>query len=234
MAKSRRNLILRYAALFTLYLFGSTLTAEELREVTFSVYGQYPLRNIEYAPVSAEAIAAGQAEKPPIQLSSHILSRHGEYTHLGSDQITFQSSQDQSIIASVTLPKTSDKWLLIFVKNPKYNAQEPSGNKYFIYPFDDRNSNLPKDSLIFLNISGKELDGLVEKTRVQLELGESEYLPIQQSLPINLWSRANQSEKLLPALIKTYKFEAGKRYLLVFFPPVLRGSSDLDVRLLAD
>ena len=64
--------------------------------------------------------------------------------------------------------------------------------------------------------------------------GESEAIKLQESVPINLWTKDFSGEKLLPALIKTYKFQEDYRYLMIFFPPALRGSVDLDVRLLSE
>ena len=64
--------------------------------------------------------------------------------------------------------------------------------------------------------------------------GESEAIKVQESMPISLWTPDFRGERLLPALIKTYQFEANHRYLMVFFPPVLRGSVDLDVRFLSE
>ncbi len=49
---------------------------------------------------------------------------------------------------------------------------------------------------------------------------------------MNLWARGFDGKKLLPALIKTYRFRPDHRYLMILFPPALRGSVDLDVRLL--
>ncbi|MEM9821900.1 MAG: hypothetical protein AAF985_12545, partial [Bacteroidota bacterium] len=93
---------------------------------------------------------------------------------------------------------------------------------------------LPPNSLVFINISGKELDGLLENKRVKLGPGESGSYRVQESLPVNLWTRSFDGRDLLPALIKTYKFKAGHRYLIIFFPPVLRGSVDLDTRLIEE
>ena len=68
----------------------------------------------------------------------------------------------------------------------------------------------------------------------KVSMGESEAIKVQESIPISLWTRDFRGERLLPALIKTYQFEANHRYLMIFFPPVLRGSADLDVRFLSE
>ena len=53
-------------------------------------------------------------------------------------------------------------------------------------------------------------------------------------MPINLWTPDFSGERLLLTLIKTYQFQANNRYLIIFFPPVLRGFAELDVRFLSE
>ena len=120
------------------------------------------------------------------------------------------------------------------MRNPLHHNDPENQLKYLAYPFDDSSKNLPRNQLVLLNISGKELDGFLEDDRVKVSMGESEAIKVQKSMPISLWTRDFRGERLLPALIKTYQFEANHRYLMIFFPPVLRGSADLDVRFLSD
>lgn len=208
--------------------------AQELRSIEFTTYGQFPVRDVEYSPISALAQEQGEQPEPAIQLETHSLARMGPYIFKGDNTITFLESGTQNIAAKVTLPDHSNKWLLIFVKNPRFKKDSEGQLKYLVYPFDDSLKNLPNNGLVFLNISGKKLDGLLENKRVTFEAGESNSYRVQESLPINLWARSFDGEKLLPALIKTYKFNPNHRYLMIFFPPVLRGSIDLDVRFLSE
>ncbi len=214
--------------------FGASSFAQPLREIEFSVYGQYPVRGIEYAPISDAAIEAGAKAEPPVSIETHSLARMGPHIFKGGNQISFHDSTSAELVAQVNLTDKSDQWLLIFVKNPRHKEDPTNNSKYLIYPFDDSRRNLPKNGLVFLNISGKELDGLLENKQVKLSAGESGSYRVQESLPINLWARDFSGEKLLPALIKTYHFTPDHRYLMIFFPPVLRGSVDLDVRFLSE
>jgi hypothetical protein len=222
--------------IFLFLLFSLVVHAEKkaFRTVEFSVYGQYSVRGVGFSPVSEEAVAAGEKPQPPIHIETHILSRVGPYLYRGGDTLTFFNLETEKRVAQVRIPRGSDRWLLIFVRNPRYRDDPENQLMYLVYPFDDSLSNLPKDNLVFLNISGKNLDGLVEDKRMQIGHGESEPLRVQESLPLNLWAKDFSGERLLPALIKTYHFEHGRRYLILLFPPVLRGSPDLDVRFLAD
>ncbi len=225
---------LKKFSILLLLSFTTSLIAQPLREIEFSVYGQYPVRGIEYTPISETAIASGVKAEPPIIIETHSLARMGPHIFTGGNQISFRDELSQTLAAQVNLPTSSNKWLLIFVNNPHYKKDPSSNLKYLIYPFDDRPKNLPKNGLVFLNISGKELDGLLENKRVKLSAGESATYRVQESLPINLWARDFSGETLLPALIKTYNFTPDHRYLMIFFPPVLRGSADLDVRFLSE
>lgn len=212
-----------------------SLSAEQaLREIEFTVYGQYPVRNVEFQPTSEAALEAGETPPTPIAIKTHSLARMGPYSFKGGDVITFQDIATKAPVARVNVPKATDQWLLIFVRNPRYKTDPDKQLRYLVYPFNDSRSNLPKNGLVFLNISGKELDGLLEDKRVSLGAGESEAYRVQESLPVNLWARGFDGKELLPALIKTYRFEPDHRYLMIFFPPVLRGSVDLDVRFLAE
>ncbi len=210
------------------------LPAQETREIEFRVYAQYPLRGVEYPPVDESTIAKGTPPKAPVEIETHSLARTGPYSFIGTNQISFYAAGDGECVAQTTLPEGSDQWLLIFMKNPRYKQNPTKHLKYLIYPFDDSRRNLPQNGLVFLNISGKELDGLLENKHVKLSAGESGSYHIQESLPVNLWARGFDGKALLPALIKTYRFQPGHRYLMIFFPPVLRGSSDLDVRFLSE
>ena len=211
-----------------------SLQAQDLREFEFTIYGQYPVRGVEYTPVAEAAIAAGERPAPAQLIETHTLARMGPYTFTGGSAITFRQSDNQKPVAQVMIPEGSNKWLFIFVQNPNYRDDPENQLKYLIYPFDDSLTHLPANRLIFLNISGKELDGLVEDKRVRIERGESRSFRVQESLPVNLWTRHFSGERLLPALIKTYRFEPDHRYLMIFFSPVLRGSSDLDTRFLSE
>lgn len=223
---------LRHSLLF--FLFCVTIHAEDLREIKFSVYGQYPVRGVEYNPVSEGAVAQGEKAQAPVEIRTHTLSRIGPYAYKGGNRITFQDKESGQVVASVSVPQNSDLWLFIFVRNPNYKNDPENNPRFLVYPFDDSRKNLPNNGLVFLNISGKELDGLLEDKRVSFGAGQSGRFRVQESLPVNLWTRDFSGERLLPALIKTYRFQPNHRYLMIFFPPVLRGSVDLDVRFIAE
>jgi len=208
--------------------------AEDLRSFEFDVYGQYPVRGVGYDPVSDEAIAQGEEPQPRTPIKTHMLSRVGPYSCIGKDVVNFFDLKSGEMVATVKVTSRSDRWLFVFVRDPRFNRDPENHLRYLVYPFDDSPSNLPKNGLVFLNISGKELDGFIEKKRMQIGHGETDSIEIQESLPLNLWTRDFRGDRLLPALMKTYNLEPNHRYLIIFFPPVLRGSTDLDVRFLPD
>ena len=216
-------------------LLGSVgLFGQRPREIEFSVYGQYQLRGIEYAPVSDAAVAAGALSRAPVMIETYSLARKGPHSFNGGSLISFYETSGKQEVAQITLADVSNKWLLIFVKNPGFIENSSKHLKYLIHPFDDSRRNLPKNSVVFVNISGKQLGGLLENKRVTFMAGESNHYRALQSLPVNLWTRGLGKEVLLPVLIKTYSFKPDYRYLIIFFPPVLRGSADLDVRFLSE
>ena len=79
-----------------------------------------------------------------------------------------------------------------------------------------------------------ELSGTVGDRKVDLASGESEPFRIEERLKISLWTPGVYRQKMLPAHIKNYRFKPNHRYLMILFPPVLKGSADADVRFLAE
>ncbi len=217
-----------------LLLLSPWLHADDTREIEFTVYGQYPVRGVEYNPISDAELANGAKPQPPVEIRTHTLSRMGPYTFKGGNLLRFTDISSGELVATASVTEASDRWLLIFVRNPLHLNDPENQLKYLVYSFDDSSKNLPRNQLVFLNLSGKELEGSLEAKRVKVNVGESEAIKVQKSMPISLWTRDFRGERLLPALIKTYQFQANHRYLMIFFPPVLRGSVDLDVRFLSD
>lgn len=207
--------------------------AQAIREIEFNVYGQYPLRNVAFIPVDPSAIAAGIQPVPPVAISTHTLSRTGPYQFTGVSMLQFYNTQTSTPVGSVTLPKESNQWLLVFINNPRHQQNPAQHPKYLIYPFDDSYNSLPNNSLVFLNLSGKILDGLMENTRIHIGHGASRVFRAQESIALNLWMRGLNGQELLQAMTKRYHFESNHRSLLIFFQPVLTGSADLDVRFLS-
>lgn len=217
-----------------LLLLSPWVHADDTREIEFTVYGQYPVRGVEYNPISDAELANGAKPQPPVEIRTHTLSRMGPYTFKGGNQLRFTDTSSGELVATASVTEASDRWLLIFVRNPLHLNDPGNQLKYLVYPFDDSSKKLPRNQLVFLNLSGKELDGLIKAKRVKVNKGKSEAIKVQESMPISLWTWDFRGERLLPALIKTYQFEANHRYLMIFFPPVLRGSVDLDVRFLSE
>lgn len=226
----------RYLQAFSILFYlgsGVLLCAQELRQIEFTVYGQYPIRgDVEYQPVGKEAIAAGAKAEDPVSVRTHSLSRTGPYSYKGGNRISFYDSLSNETVGEVTLPQGSTRWLLVFVKNTFQDKGSANVLKYKIYPFDDSRRNLPGNGLVFLNLSGMALSGKLGDETIELTPGESEPFLIAENLQISLWTPDHYKQKLLPAHIKNYSFQRNHRYLMILFPPVLKGSADIDVRFL--
>ena len=214
---------------------GASLYAQELQEIELTVYGQHPIRDdIEYMPVSKEAIAAGAKAKKPVTIRTHSLVRIGPYSFKGGRSIPFYDTLTKELVGGVTLPSDSKKWLFIFVKNTRYEDDPENQLKYKVYPFDDSLQNLPKNGLVFLNLSKMKLSGTIGSRKVNLAPGKSEPFRISESLQIVLKTPDFYGQKVLTAHAKNYRFKSNHRYLMILFPPVLKGSADADVRFLSE
>ena len=228
---------LRATGLTIWLLFGlwASLSAQEFQEIEFTVYGQYPIRDdIEYMPVSKEAIVAGAKAEKPVAIRTHSLVRIGPYSFKGGRSVSFYDTLTKELVGGVNLPSDSKKWLFIFVKNTRYEDDPKNQLKYKIYPFDDSLQNLPKNGLVFLNLSKMELSGTIGSRETNLAAGESEPFRISESLRIALKTPDFYGRKMLPAHTKNYQFKPNYRYLMILFPPVLKGSADADVRFLSE
>jgi hypothetical protein len=207
--------------------------SDTIREIEFRTYSQTPLREIAFHPVDAAAGAAGIRAAPPQTIQTHTRTRSAPYQFRGAGRLQFFDRQHSMPIGSVRLPRSSNRWLLVFMNNPHHLENPARQARYWIYPFDDSNSGLPHNRLVILNLSGTRLVGLVDNMRVQLSHGASHPLHTQASMRINLWMPSSNGAELLQALAQTYHFERNHRYLLILFPPVLSGSADVDARLLS-
>jgi hypothetical protein len=214
---------------------GALLFAQDLQQIEFTVYGQYPIRDdIEYRPVSKEAVAAGAKAEKPVTIRTHSLARVGTYTFKGGRSVAFYDTLTKELVGGVTVPFDSKKWLFIFVKNTRYKDDPENELKYKIYPFDDSRQNLPRNSLVFLNLSKMKLSGTIGDEKINLAPGESDPFRIAENLQIDLRTPDLYGQKMLPAHIKNYRFKPNHRYLMILFPPVLKGSADADVRFLIE
>ena len=213
----------------------SLFSQDEPQAIEFTIYGQYPIRgDVEYLPVSREAVNAGAKAEKPVTIRTHSLTRVGPYQFKGGRTIQFFDTLTKELVGGVNLPSDSKKWLLIFVKNTRYEDDPENNLKYKIYPFDDSRQNLPKNGLVFLNLSKMKLSGTIGKRKINLAPGESEPFRISDSLRIVLKTPDLYGQKMLPAHIKNYRFKSNHRYLMILFPPVLKGSADADVRFLRE
>lgn len=205
-----------------------------LRTITFSTYSNVRIHNLAYHTNLDISHTRPQTNAPDQRIQTHRLTRMGPYTFTGGQTVSFADLETSQWVARIEVPNDSDQWLFIFVPSSlKPKPTEPDLH-YWIYPFNDSTKHLPKNRLRFLNLSGKVLEGFVGTQRVQLPLGESNLFSIQRKLPIHLWTYSDRNRKPVPAHMKDYTFRTNCRYLILFFPPVLSGSADLDVRCLSD
>lgn len=218
--KRRRALSWLTAAL----MLATSLNAAPLRTLEFSVYAQQPLRPLSYPSSTTEGEFTS--------IFSHPLSITGPYSFQGGNRIDFYHPQTHALEAQVQLPENSDQWLLVFAKNPDYRAKKEQVLRYRIFALDQREQQHPADQLIFLNLSGYHLNAQINQERLPLPMGPSQPAPVNASAELQLrFARPNQPHLL--GWLKNCQFSLGKRHLLILFPPVLRGSSELDVRQLS-
>lgn len=222
--------------IFHITLYGTfVFSAEQRREVEFSVYAQHAVRGVDYKPECPIVAEKHGITSSPVAIATHFLEPVGPYRFTGvTDRIAFQDTATQEIVAEVILPGDSSKWLFIFINNPRHATDPKNQFRYLIYPFDRSRDRFPSDSVVFLNISSHTLEGFFGEDRLRLPPGESPARPALGKRPLSLWMPNYNQTELLSALSRTFQFGPNQHHLMILFPPVLRSSSKLDVRFLSE
>ena len=112
------------------FLFSTVLLGveSELRMIQFSVYGQFPIHGVYYQSIPDRAPDPNRKiVQEPVKIRTHSLSRCGPYELSGAGVIQFFEQNDdgeRNSVGRVVIPQSSNKWLFIFIPNPKFDPIE--------------------------------------------------------------------------------------------------------------
>lgn len=205
------------------------LQAQNTRNLQFTIYSQSPLSGLAYHAQPIKHQGSKHCQQLT-QLHNHPLEAVGPYAFSGSATINFYHRHTHAHQAQVDIPSNSDQWLFIFTDNPHY-PKHANTLPYRIYPIDTSLLHWPKNSLIFLNLSGMRLAGRLNQQLSLLAAGESCAYPISATTQVQLRSYdAHQNWRT--AWLKTITMQPERQLLILLFPPVLSGSNALDARII--
>jgi hypothetical protein len=205
------------------------LQAQNTRNLQFTIYSQSPIRELAYHAQPSKNQSSKHC-KQLTQLQHHPLEAVGPYAFRGSATINFYHLHTHAHQAQVDIPSNSDQWLFIFTDNPHF-PNHANTLPYRIYPIDTSLLHWPKNSLIFLNLSGMRLAGRLNQQYSLLGPGESRAYPIAATTRVQL--RSYDAHKIWrTAWLKTITTKPERQHLILLFPPVLSGSNALDARVI--
>lgn len=128
------------------------------------------------------------------------------------------------------VPEGVTRPLFIFFPGAEPSPDDPSPLPYRIYVFDDGPGNLPAGRVALLNASGLEYLGKFNDVVRPVTAGLNPPIDAGPSLRIEL--RTAVRGKYYQAYLNQHALAADERALLLFLPPLHRGSIEPQVRVL--
>ena len=216
-----------------LYL-GLSLGALESREI------EAPVQQVEfsvYCMQRLEGLRFTNAEGRTETLRFYSSSRSPKYNYLGTSPIKIfrerampGALQPKAIeripVAEAWIPQSARKLLLVFLANP-----HPAGLQYIVYSFDDSLANLPVGHIAIFNLSGFTLHGSIGSRPVLLKAGPSISYPLRDDIT-DLRFGTYFGDRFRQTYSSPVILTDNQRAILFFYPPYLKGSPEIQPRLL--
>lgn len=218
---------LKISLLLSLVFAGPISGQQALRSIEFFVYSQSRLEGLHFQTLQKSS-HTDDAQIRPIPIKSHYLHSTGPYSYYGIPQLSFFHSTTKKKLAALKLNETTPTKLLVFLDNPDYGIAA-NALRYRIVPFSLHPQRQIAGQLSFLNLSGFQLVAkvnhqiLVLKQNSQLSCRPKSQIELQIAL-------AGPQEKWILGWKKSIQLPEGSAQALIIFPPVLPGSSQLDIR----
>ena len=198
-----------------------------ISQVEFSVFCLQRLNGLKF--INTE----GQIET----LRFFSSSRSPKYIYRGTSPIkifrerpavgAIQPTDLQRIpVAEARIPSSARKLLLVFLAAPG-----ATGLQYTVYPFDDSLANLPANHIAIFNLSGFTLHGSIGDRHVLLKAGPSISYPLRGDI-IELRFGTYFGDRFRQTYFSPIILTNNQRAILFFYPPYLKGSPEVQPRLL--
>ena len=198
-----------------------------VQQVEFSVFCRQRLEGLKF--INAE----GRTEA----LRFYSSSRSPKYNYRGTSPIkifrervvsgALQPTAIERIpVAEARIPPSARKLLLVFLAEPR-----PAGLQYIVHSFDDSLANLPAGHIAIFNLSGFTLHGSIGNRPVLLKAGPSFSYPLQGDF-IDLRFGTYFGDRFRQTYLSPVILNNNQRAILFFYPPYLKGSPEIQPRLL--
>ncbi len=210
-------------------VLGLPLWALEGREI------EAPILQVEFSVFCLQRLdglkflnAEGQTET----LHFFSSSRSPKYIYRGTSPIRIfrerpgSGALESIAVAEARIPPSAQKLLLVFLAAPG-----ATGLQYTVYPFDDSLTNLPAGHISIFNLSDFTLHGSIGDRPVLLKAGPSISYPLRGDF-IDLRFGTYFGDRFRQTYFSPIILTNNQRAILFFYPPYLKGSPEVQPRLL--
>ena len=209
-------------------IFTSPISGHQaLRSIEFFVYSQSRLEGLHFQTLQ-KSPHTDPVQIRPIPIKSHYLHSTGPYAYYGTPELSFFHANSRQELANLKLKANTPTKLLVFLDNPDYGLAA-NALRYRIVPFSLNPQRALAGQLSFLNLSGLQVVAKVNdhilnlKPNSQLSCRSESQTELQIAL-------AGPRDQWILGWKKRFQLPENSAQALILFPPVLAGSSQLDIR----
>lgn len=134
-------------------------------------------------------------------------------------------------VGQAIIPEGVKNALLVFFPSRSRDAGK-AGKYYNIFVIDDSSSALRESQMLVLNASGINLVSKVDAE--SFVAGPGLHGPFRLSGLTKIQMATRVRDELIQAFLGEVELDAGERAILILYPPKLRGSVEVQARLLVD
>lgn len=213
--------------LLTLIFSCASSAHQPLHSVEFFVYSQSRFAKLTFQNWQ-KSPDTGLWQSRSIPVKSHYLQITGPYVYQGPKELSFFDAASGEKIAACQLNQEKQSRLLLFLDNPDYEIL-PDTLRYRIVPISLNPQRQVAGQLSFLNLSGFQI---VAKVNDQiLHVPANSPLSCRTTSPVRLQiALAGPRKAWQIAWEKRFQLAQNTAQAVILFPPVLPGSSQLDLR----
>jgi hypothetical protein len=218
---------LKISLLLSLILNSPISGHQELRSIEFFVYSQSRLEGLHFRTLQKNP-RTDPVQIRPIPIKSHYLHSTGPYAYYGTPELSFFHANSKQELANLKLKADTPTKLLVFLDNPDYGIAA-NALRYRIVPFSLNPQRAVAGQLSFLNLSGLQVVAKVNDHILHLKPNSQLSCRSESQVELQIALAGPQGQWIL-GWKKRFQLPENSAQAMLFFPPVLAGSSQLDVR----
>lgn len=208
-----------------LLLAGVCSAGHPKQSVRFYPYGTGSLEGLMAASGSAEPVALSLHEGRRSVVYEH---RAGEPLMIFRDDVTEAAAGERRMVGRVQLAESGLSFLVFLFPYPESGRGHAA--EYALIALRDDEGHFPGEHLVFLNLSGHALEGVLGERRLSVPRGQSAPVSVQdfvhgERVLLGLWRRVEAKPHAL--LENRLRFRRDRRTVIVLLPAPHSGSVDV-------